>query len=60
MKTVEKMLKSTKHMDFREGLNYAIKRRKFLIHRKIDDTSVDKAGDDDGEHSDTSNGSKTY
>ena len=32
-----------KYIDFEEALNCAIKKRKFLIQRKIDDTSDEEA-----------------
>ena len=56
MKTVDKM---SKYMDFEEALNCAIQKQKFLIRHKIDDTSNEEAGDDNGEESATSNYSKT-
>ena len=52
MKTVNKM---PKYMDFEEALNCAIQKRKFLIRRKIDDTSDEEAGSGDGEESRSSN-----
>ena len=58
MKSVDKMLKSSEHIDFREALRYAIKNRKVLIQHKIDYASDEEAEDDDAEDSHTSNRSK--
>ena len=55
MKTVHKM---PKYMDFKEALNCAIQKLK-LIQRRIDDTSDEEAGSEDGEESDSSYCSKT-
>ena len=45
-------------MDFREALNCAIKKQKFLIQHKIDDTCDEEAENDGGEESVNSNCSK--
>ena len=45
-------------MNFKEGLSYAIKKQKFLIWGKTDDTSDEDAADENAEDAGTSNSAK--